>query len=91
VPARRKQQSSSLVRLPVSAQAQVKPTLPGSQPPLPRRRLQQAQPGTIMGRADVLDIPRPHAGDEQTICTAVAPDAVFTVRTYGTGHTTALD
>jgi hypothetical protein len=22
--------------------------------------------------------------DDQTICTAVAPDAVFTVRTYGT-------
>jgi hypothetical protein len=24
--------------------------------------------------------------EEYTICTAVAPDAVFTVRTYGTGQ-----
>jgi hypothetical protein len=37
-----------------------------------------------MSRADVPDIPRPPT-EEYTICTAVAPDAVFTVRTYDTG------
>jgi hypothetical protein len=42
-------------------QAQVKLTLPGRQP-LPRGRLQQLQPGIVMGRADVLDIPRAAAG-----------------------------
>jgi hypothetical protein len=35
-------------------------------------------------RADVLDLPRPRR-DGHTTCTAVAHDAVFTVRTYGTG------
>jgi hypothetical protein len=30
------------------------------------------------------DLPRPRC-EEYTICTAVAPDAVFTARTYGTG------
>ena len=64
-------------------QAQVKLTLPGRQP-LPRRSLQQFQLHVIVSRADVLDIPRP-AWKEYTICTAVAPDAVLTVRTYGTG------
>jgi hypothetical protein len=41
-----------------------------------------------VNRADVLDDPRPATRDprreECTICTALAPDAVFTVRTYAT-------
>ena len=42
-------------------QGQVKLTLPGRQP-LPRRSLQQLQLRIIVGRADVLDIPRPAMG-----------------------------
>jgi hypothetical protein len=38
-----------------------------------------------MRRTDVLDGPRPRYW-ECTICTARAPDAVFTVRTYATGR-----
>jgi hypothetical protein len=64
-------------------QAQVKLTLAGRQLLL-SGRLQQLQLCIIVRRSDVLDVPRP-AGVEYTICTAVAPDAVFTVRTYGTG------
>lgn len=41
-----------------SIQAQVKLTLPGRRP-LPGRRLQQLQLDVIVGRAEVLDIPRP--------------------------------
>jgi hypothetical protein len=65
------------------AQAQVEFALASCQP-LPRRGLQQFQLGTGVRRPEVLDIPRPRC-EECTICTAVAPDAVFTVRTYGTG------
>ena len=39
------------------------------------QRLQQLQLRIVMGRADVLDIPR---REECTICTVVAPNAVFT-------------
>lgn len=39
---------------------QVQLGLPGSHPQ-PRRRLQRLQLGIIMGRADVLDVPRPAA------------------------------
>jgi hypothetical protein len=42
-------------------QAQVKLTLPGSQP-LPRHRLQQLQLRVIVSRADVLDIAGPATG-----------------------------
>jgi hypothetical protein len=42
-------------------QAQVQHALTGREP-LPRRRLQQLQPGIIVGRADVLDVPRPAVG-----------------------------
>jgi hypothetical protein len=62
-------------------QAQIQLTPPGRQA-LPGRRLQQLQLHIIVGRADVLDIPRP-APDEWTICTAVASDVVLTVRRYG--------
>ncbi len=53
--------------------------------PLPRLRLQRLQLGLIVGRADVLDLPRPRR-DEYITCTAVAPDLVFTVLTYGTSQ-----
>lgn len=51
--------------------------------PLPRRGLERLQLSLVVSRADVLDVPRPRR-DECTICTAVAPDAALTVRTYGT-------
>lgn len=51
---------------------------------MPRRGLQQLQLRTVLSRADVLDILRPAMG-EHTICIAAAPDAVLSVRRYGTG------
>jgi hypothetical protein len=47
------------------------------------RGLQHLQFPLIMRRAHV-NHPPPPARFEYTICTAVAPDAVFTVRTYAT-------
>jgi hypothetical protein len=49
---------------------------------LARGGLQDLQLDVIVNRPDVLDVPRPRR-EEYTICTAVAPAAVFTVRTYG--------
>jgi hypothetical protein len=54
-----------------------KPALPGPQP-LHDRRFQQLQLRVVVDPADVLDIPRP-AMNDQTICIALALDAVFTV------------
>lgn len=62
-------------------QAQIKLALPGRQA-LTRRGFQHLQPGFVVSRSDVPDIPRPRR-DECTMCTAVAPIAVFTVRRYG--------
>jgi hypothetical protein len=62
-------------------QAQVQLTLPGRQL-LPRGRLQQFHLSVAVRRPEMLDVPRPR-WEECTICTAVAPDEVFTVRTYG--------
>lgn len=53
-----------------------------SRPPLPSRGHQQLQTDLIMSRADMLDVPRTRRLG-YTICTAVAPDAVFTARTNG--------
>ena len=39
-------------------QAQIQLSLPSGQP-LPRNRLQKLQPGAVMRRPDVLDLPRP--------------------------------
>ncbi|HET7013271.1 MAG TPA: hypothetical protein VFI65_05145 [Streptosporangiaceae bacterium] len=50
---------------------------------LPRRGLQQLHLRLVMRRAQMPDIPRTPRCEEYTICTAVAPDAVLTVRTYG--------
>jgi hypothetical protein len=50
--------------------------------PLPRDSLQQLQLDVVVRRADVLDVARPRR-HECTISTARAPEAVFTVRTYG--------
>ena len=61
------------------AHAEVKLALPGSQA-LTRGRLQHFQPGIVMRRPDVPDIPRPPVGRMHDL-TAVAPDAVFSVRT----------
>ena len=54
-------------------------TLPARQP-LPRRGPERLQLPVVMGRAEVLDAPRATPA-YQTICTAVAPEAVLTVRT----------
>jgi len=51
--------------------------------PLPRRLLQQLHLHVIVSRADVLDIPRPAMGGVHDLH-GLRPDAVFTVRTYGT-------
>ena len=63
-------------------QAQVELALPGRQP-LPRRGLQQFHLGIAVGRAQVIDLARAARREEYTICTAVAPEDVLTVRTYG--------
>jgi hypothetical protein len=60
-------------------QAEVELALPGGQPP-PGRGLQRLHLGLVARRAQMLDAPRPSTR-EYTICTAVAPDAVRTVRT----------
>jgi hypothetical protein len=64
-----------------SVQAEIKLALPRRHP-LTGYGLQHLQLGVVVRRPDVLDIPRPRR-DEYTTCTAVAPDPVFTVRTYG--------
>jgi hypothetical protein len=66
---------------PTGAQAEVGFALAGSQA-LPRGRLQDLQLGIVM-RRPMCSISHDPGRDECTICTAVAPDAVFTVRTYG--------
>ncbi len=60
-------------------QTEIQHRLPGGQP-LRGGSLQRRQLGLVMGRAEVLDRRDPRREDH-TICTAVAPDAVFTVRT----------
>ena len=69
------------VVLAVQAQ-QVEAELAGVEP-LPGDLLEHRQLSVIMGRANVLDAARPPFREECTICTARAPDAVLTVRTYG--------
>ena len=66
---------------PGALQAQVELALPGGQP-LPRRGFQQLHSASSCAdpRCSMSRDPR---REECTICTAVAPDAVFTVRTYG--------
>jgi hypothetical protein len=49
---------------------------------LARDSRQDLQFGLTMSRPDVLDVPRP-APEERTICTAIPPDAVLTVRAHG--------
>ena len=61
---------------------QVEAELAGVEP-LPGDLLEHRQLSVIMGRANVLDAARPPFREECTICTARAPDAVLTVRTYG--------
>ena len=70
----------SCVVLAVQAR-QVEAELAGVEP-LPGDLLEHRQLSVIMGRANVLDAARPFR-EECTICTARAPDAVLTVRTYG--------
>jgi hypothetical protein len=72
------------------AQAQVEFALASGQA-LPRRGLQHLHPGIVMRGPEMLDLRHPRR-DEYTICTAVAPDLVFTMRTYGKpAHPTATD
>jgi hypothetical protein len=58
--------------------------MPGRRP-LPGGGRQRLQFRLIVRRADMLDIPRP-AREDHTTWTAVAPDEVFTVRTYATAR-----
>jgi len=59
--------------------------VPGGQP-LRRDGLQQLQLGVIMrGTEPMCSICRDPRWQEYTLCTAMASDAVLTVRTYGTG------
>jgi hypothetical protein len=51
---------------------------------VPRRSFQQLQPGAPLCADPKCSISRDPRREEYTICTAVAPDDVFTVRTYGT-------
>ena len=46
--------------------------------------LEELQFGVVV-REPMCSISRDPRREEYTICTALAPDAVFTVRTYGTG------
>lgn len=62
-------------------QTQVEFAQPGRQP-LPRRRLQQLYLSIAVCRPRC-SISREPRLDEYTICTAVAPDDIFTIRTYG--------
>jgi hypothetical protein len=55
---------------------------PSQRPDAGARRPSRPPAGRHREQTDVLDIPRPRR-EEYTICTAVAPAAVFTVRTYG--------
>jgi hypothetical protein len=55
--------------------------LAGSQS-LTRHCFERFEFGVVVRRLDVLDLPRPRR-EEYTICAARAPEAVFTVRTYG--------
>ncbi len=65
-------------------QAQAELQLTGHDPLL-RSGLQQLQLRLIMRRPEMLDLTGPLPRGPRTIFTAVTPDVVCTVRTYGTG------
>ena len=69
------------------APGEIERALAGGQA-LPRDSLQYLQLGLVVRRPDVLHA-RPPAPEEYTTCTIVAPDAVSTVRAYGTRPLTA--
>jgi hypothetical protein len=52
---------------------------------LPRRRLQRLQFPLVVHRAEIPDAREP-GREARTTWTAVAPEAVFTVRTHATGQ-----
>ena len=69
------------------APSEIELVLAGGQA-LPRDSLQYLRLGLVVRRPGVLDA-RPPAPEEYTTSTIVAPDAVFTVRAYGTRPLTA--
>ena len=64
-------------------QAQVELALPAGQP-LPRRGLERLQLLLVVRRPEVLDLAATRAASRARSAPPVAPDAVFTVRTYAT-------